>query len=247
VSRRRLGVRGAFSVSAAAALTLVSIPAWAHVEVETDRAEAGAKNVTLTFHVPNERAPASTNGITFVFPTDHPLLGVTTTGQHGFTPTVSVVPAAVAAPGLNGPVHEVVRSVVFSGGRLSGKQEKAFTFHVDQLPADARTLTFKVLQKYTDGETVSWIEVAADSAAEPEHPAPVLALGQAGAAAQPAAASTLVAVPLGVRAAPSSTGGAASTGSGTRVPLATAAVGGLSIAAGGWALWRRRRGPDGSL
>jgi hypothetical protein len=44
-----------FSVFAAA-LTLISSPAWAHVEVETNRAYAGAKDVTLTFHVPNEEA-----------------------------------------------------------------------------------------------------------------------------------------------------------------------------------------------
>lgn len=238
--RRRL-LRGVLSVSAAAALSLVSIPAWAHVEVETDRAVAGAQDVTLTFHVPNERAQATTRAITFVFPTEHPLLGVTTTDQNGFTRTVSMVPLAMAAQGPKGSVHEVVRSVLFSGGRLSGAEEKAFTFHVDQLPTKSRLVTFKVLQTYSTGETVSWIEVAADGAAEPEHPAPVLALSPARATSQPHAASTPVAVKVAASTT-AATGGAEATGSGTRGLFAVAA-GGLAMAAGGWALWRRRRGP----
>jgi uncharacterized protein YcnI len=254
VSQRRLLARGVLSVSAATALALVSIPAWAHVEVETDRAVAGAKDVTLTFHVPNEEAPATTRGITFVFPVDHPLLGVTTTAQNGFTPKVSMVPLANAVRGPKGPVREVVRSVLFTGGRLSGTEEKAFTLHVDQLPADARTLTFKVLQKYSTGQTVSWIEVAADGAAEPEHPAPVLALSPAPAAAAPHPESTQVAVTLGARPATTQTphaamtsGGAVATGSGMTAPLAVAAGGGLAVAAGGWVLWRRRRGARDSI
>jgi LPXTG-motif cell wall-anchored protein len=230
------------TVCAAAALTLVSIPAWAHVEVETNRAEAGAKDVTLTFHVPNEQAQATTTGITFIFPADHPLLGVTTTAQNGFTPTLSMVPLATAVQGPKGQVHEVVRSVLFTGGRLAGSEEKTFAFHVDQLPMDAHTLTFKALQKYSTGATVSWIEVAADGAAEPEHPAPVLVLGQGQVAAHPAMASH----PVAVTAAAKAGSGASATGLGTGTPLAVAAGGGLAVAAGGWVLWRRRRGLAGS-
>jgi uncharacterized protein YcnI len=246
MSHRRRVVRGTFSVLAAAALTLVSIPAWAHVEVEANRAYAGATHVTVTFHVPNELAPATTRDITFVFPTDHPLLGVTAASQNGFTPTLSSVPLAKAVRGPNGWVREVVRTVEFSGGQLSGKQEKAFTFHVDQLPSDTRTLTFKVLQKYSTGETVSWIEVAADGAAEPEHPAPVLALGPARGGAQPNDnASPTLAVTLGTKAstAPRAASGSAATSAGMKAPVAAAAVGGFAVTAGGWALWRRRRTP----
>jgi LPXTG-motif cell wall-anchored protein len=233
---------------AAAALTLVGIPAWAHVEVETNRAFAGATDVTLTFHVPNELAPATTQGITFFFPTDHPLLGVTTDKQNGFTPKVTTTQLAKPVQGPNGPVTEVVGAVEFAGGRLSGKEEKAFTFHVDQLPSDTRTLTFKVLQKYSTGETVSWIEIAADGAAEPEHPAPVLTLGPPRTASQPATASPSASVTLGASAPPTTAPTTApatdpaETGTGAKVPLAAAAIG-LVLAAGGWALWRRRRVP----
>jgi uncharacterized protein YcnI len=255
MSHKRSLVRGALTILAAASLTLVSIPAWAHVKVEANRAYAGATDVTLTFHVPNERTTASTRGISFFFPTDHPLLGVSTGRQHGFTPKVSTAQLAKAVPAPGGSVSEVVRSIEFSGGLLSGKEEKAFTFHVDQLPSDTRTLTFKVLQKYSSGETVSWIEVAADGAAEPEHPAPVLALGPARAAAQVApAASPTPAMTHGASASPSATVEASvaaapvthtASESGSAAPLAAAAaVAAVVLAVGGWALRRRRRVPS---
>jgi uncharacterized protein YcnI len=246
MSLRRRVARGTLSVLAAGALALVSIPAWAHVEVEASSAYAGATDVTVTFHVPNELAPATTRDITFVFPTDHPLLGVTTASQNGFTPKLSTVPLAKAVRGPKGWVSEVVRTVEFSGGQLTGKQEKAFTFHVDQLPSDIRTLTFKALQKYSTGETVSWIEVAADGAAEPEHPAPVLTLGPARTGIQPSdKASPTLAVTLGAKAptAAGTVSGTAAAPAGTKAPIAAAAVGGFAATAGGWALWRRRRTP----
>jgi len=255
----RTGHQSSRAIFGAAALTLVSSPAWAHVEVETNRAYAGAKDVTLTFHVPNEEAPATTRNITFVFPTDHPLLGVTTTSQNGFTPTETTVPLATALRGPKGVVREVVRTVEFTGGRLAGTQEKAFTFHVDQLPSDTRTLTFKVLQKYSTGTSVSWIEVAAGEAAEPEHPAPVLTLGPPRAAAQPDAGGTVAVVAVGAKAPTTAAGrvadaagakapttavgsGADAGGAGAKEPLSAWAAGGLAVAAGGWTLRRRRRG-----
>jgi uncharacterized protein YcnI len=245
VHQRRRLARGALCVCAATGLTLVSTPAWAHVEVETNHAYAGAKDVTLTFHVPNEEAPATTRSISFVFPTDHPLLGVTTTAQNGFTPTSVTVPLLTPVQGPHGLVHRVVRTVEFRGGRLSGTEEKAFTFHVDQLPSDTRALTFKALQKYSSGRTVAWIEVAAPGSAEPEHPAPVLLLGPARAAGQPATAGTVARVPLSAKAlATRGVAGAAAPGSGVKVPL-VAGVGGLVLVAGGWALWWRRRRPSG--
>jgi len=248
VSQSRQLVRGTLAVFGAAALTLVSNPAWAHVEVETNRAYAGAKDVTLTFHVPNEEASATTSSITFVFPTDHPLLGVTATSQNGFTPTVTTIPLATAVRGPRGLVHEVVRTVEFSGGRLSGTEEKAFTFHVDQLPADTRTLTFKALQKYSTGTSVSWIEVAAEGADEPEHPAPVLTLGPPRAAAQPVAGGTVAEVALGAKAPTTpSVSRADAAGPGAKSPLAAATVGGLAVAVGGWTLLRRRRARGQSL
>ncbi len=49
---------------------------------------------------------------------------------------------------------------------------------------DTPSLTFKAIQGYSDGTTVSWTEVAAPgSTADLEHPAPVLELAAASASA----------------------------------------------------------------
>ena len=41
---------------------------------------------------------------------------------------------------------------------------------------DAESLTFPVVQTYSDGSESAWIEPTVDGQAEPEHPAPVLSL-----------------------------------------------------------------------
>ncbi|MDQ1538043.1 MAG: hypothetical protein QOE58_2436 [Actinomycetota bacterium] len=175
-------------LAAAGLIVAGAMTAWAHVEVEADPATAGASDVTLTFHVPNEEAPAVTTAVTFVMPPDHLLVGVTAKPQNGFKATTVTRHLAVAVPGAHGPVSDVAAQVTFSGGKISGKDEKPFVLHIDRMPPGVRALTFKALQRYSNRTTVAWIEVAADGGAEPEHPAPVLKL-----AAQPASASSTLA------------------------------------------------------
>jgi hypothetical protein len=84
-----------------------------------------------------------------------------------------------------------------AGGIKPGEYGE-FQLSVGPLPK-ADSMTFKALQTYSNGETVSWIDLpAAGSSDEPEHPAPTLKLAPAGgaattpatnAAAAPAAAS----------------------------------------------------------
>jgi len=183
-------------LAAAGIVVSAALSAWAHVEVEAAPTAAGASNVTLTFHVPNEEAPAVTTEVTFVMPTDHPLVGVAARPQNGFKPTTTTRHLAVAVPGTHGPVSDVASQVTFSGGKITGKDEIPFVLHVDKLPAGVRTLTFKALQRYSNGKTVSWIEVAADGAAEPEHPAPVLSLAKPASGSSAAASVTAVAPAL---------------------------------------------------
>jgi hypothetical protein len=87
----------------------------------------------------------------------------------------------------DGPVDSVVSKIVFSGGSISGDDYVDFPIAVGKLP-DAPQLVFKVLQTYSDGNVVRWIEEGSDTpgAAEPEHPAPTIKLAPA--AADPDAA-----------------------------------------------------------
>lgn len=156
--------RRALPLLIVAPLMMLTTPASAHVEVEADDQSPGAHGVTVTFHVPNEQAPATTVGIRILLPAAHPLLGVRAAPQHGFAATVKTGPRGVAS------------EVDFTGGHIRGEDELAFAVSVGQLPNDASTLTFKTLQIYSTGAVVRWIETAADGAPEPEHPAPVLSL-----------------------------------------------------------------------
>jgi uncharacterized protein YcnI len=147
--------------AAATMLLLAAGSAWAHVHVDADHAEAGATNVTLTFHVPNEELSAQTTGLRVFLPTDHPLAGVTAAPQNGWIPQISA------------------SEITWSGGSISGTDTMQFRVGVAQLPTDVSSLTFKAIQTYSNGDVVSWIETAAPGSAEPEHPAAVLALGAA--------------------------------------------------------------------
>jgi periplasmic copper chaperone A len=138
----------------AAALVLAASPAWAHVEVESG--PAGPDGAVLTFHVPNEEAPAATTKILLGLPDGAAFGTVTPLADHGWAPSVAGA------------------QVTWTGGRIANRDEQEFRVRVDRLPADRPTLTFKVLQSYDNGQTVAWIETAAAGAPEPAHPAPVL-------------------------------------------------------------------------
>ncbi len=244
MNHHRNGIRALTVTLAAAGLVVAgALTAWAHVEVEAEPAVAGATDVTLTFHVPNEEAPAVTTQVTFVMPSDQPLVGVTAKPQNGFRPTTTSRHLAVAVPGSGGPVSEVATQVTFSGGRIAGKDEKPFVLNVDKLPAGVRALTFKVLQQYSNGTIVSWIEVAADGAAEPEHPAPVLTLAAPAASPSGSATATATATsPENARATAAQAVPQTSSPDGGGAPWAPLAVGGAVVAAAVAAfLFLRRR------
>jgi len=218
--------------------------AWAHVEVDSAGAHPGARDVTVTFHVPNELAPAVTTVITFMLPTDHPLIGVTALPQHGFVPQLTTTQLASPVAGPDGPVTEAVSQVTFSGGRIEREDDLPFELHVAQLPVDATQLTFTALQTYDDGTVVSWSDLAPEGAAEPEHPAPVLELGPAGAAVtepspQPVAVTATPATPAAPAARAS---GAVAATSSAASPVTSALVvgGGLVLLGAGIALYLRR-------
>lgn len=236
----RLVIR-ALPIAVMASILTLAVPAWAHVDVDADHPYAGAQNVTLTFGIPNELAPAATVGIRILMPADHPLIGVTTAAQHGFTSAVRTTRLAKELPGPDGPVSDVVSEVDFSRGKITGTRQFAFTIFVRQLPIDAAVLIFKTLQKYDSGQTVAWIETAADGAPEPEHPAPALKLMSARSGRTSAGAGSGTAADQGGV----TVGSARSGGSlGHRPPIlllsGIALVAVAAIGVGGWGQGRSR-------
>lgn len=73
-------------------------------------------------------------------------------------------------------VTEAVSKITWAGGAIKPGEFQEFDISVGPLPDDAGSLTFKVLQTYSDGEIVRWIEEPAADGGEVAHPAPILKL-----------------------------------------------------------------------
>ncbi|MGW7356057.1 YcnI family protein [Streptomyces sp. NPDC054802] len=187
-SGRRLS---AAAVAGAAVVLLAAPGAFAHVSVNPGTAEPGGFT-KAAFRVPNERDADSTVQVEIAFPAEHPLGHVSVQPVPGWKATVKK--ERLKQPIVDGDheITEAVTSVLWEGGTIRPGEFQEFPLSLGPLPEDAPELVFKAVQTYSDGEVVRWIDVPEKGAAEPEHPAPVLALKSTApvAAAAPAAART---------------------------------------------------------
>ena len=189
--------RLAVVVTTAAAAVLASAGiASAHVSVSSPDAAAGGYG-KVTLRVPNESDTASTVKIRVQLPTDTPLASVSTQPVPGWTATATKAPLKTPVKDDDGnTINEAVSVVEFDaapGGGIGPGQFQEFSLSGGPFP-DAATITFPVVQSYSDGSESAWIEPTVEGQPEPEHPAPVLSLSQ-GSAASPsttAAAATAV-------------------------------------------------------
>lgn len=171
---RRAGI---LLVAIPAALWCVSGVAVAHVTVQPTTAVAGTE-ATLTFTVPNEKDHASTVKIVLALPTDKPIPAVSLQPVSGWAarPTSRDLPRPVQTD--DGPITKIVARITWSAAdrasAIAPGQFQQFTIEAGPLP-DAERLIFKVLQYYSDGSVVRWIDRPARGA-EPAHPAPVLTI-----------------------------------------------------------------------
>ncbi len=173
----RLGRRAAVvgAVSVVVLLTLAGV-ASAHVTVNPRSAEQGGYT-KVAFRVPNERDTASTTALEINFPTEHPIVSVSTRTVPGWTSTVQKTTLAQPIVTEGGKqVTETVSKITWTGGKIAPGTFEEFDVSLGPLPTDTDQLVFKALQTYDNGEVVRWIDMPAPGAAEPEHPAPVLTL-----------------------------------------------------------------------
>ena len=226
-------------------------PAAAHVTVSSPAAVQGGY-ATVTFKVPTESATASTTGLKVQLPADQPLASVSVLPMTGWTYTVTKAKLATPISSDDGDITEAVSVIDWkatsSQTAIKPGEFNQFTISAGPLPK-AASMTFKAIQTYSDGSTVSWIEEAAEgSSAEPEHPAPTLRLSppagsaaHAGTTASATATATSTATstaPAGATAtAPavssSSDDGSDTTRANTALALAVVGVllGGIALAA----------------
>jgi uncharacterized protein YcnI len=185
--------RLALVVATAATVVVASTGlASAHVSVSSPDAAAGGYG-KVTFRVPNESDTASTVKIRVQLPKDTPLASVSTQPVPGWTASTTKAPLNPPVKDDDGnTVSEAVSVVEFDaapGGGIGPGEFQEFSLSGGPFP-DADSLTFPVVQTYSDGTESAWIEPTVEGQAEPEHPAPVLSLTADPAAAPSSSAAT---------------------------------------------------------
>lgn len=234
---RRLGV---LTTAVFAAALVTAGPAAAHAEVEAEGARALDQNVELTFSAESESASAGITKLEVTLPA-------------GITPT-----DITYGEGPDGWKFALTsRGYTVSGPKLPVGEDAEYVVTVRQLP-DVKSLAFKTLQSYDDGQIDRWIELDDTGGDEHGHghPAPSLALKAAAPGAKlvsPTPSPTdepTTAAPSPEPTTPTSTPtpstepAADSTEDDDSLPLAVPlGIGAAVLALGGGAWWfRSRRG-----
>jgi periplasmic copper chaperone A len=174
---RRLAILAA---TVTATLVATVAPAFAHVTVSAPGATPGGSDQVITFRVPTESDTASTVGLTVQFPTATPMASVLVQPQAQWVNKETSVKLSTPIKTDDGDITDAVSEVAWTlaaGAKgIAPGEFGEFVVIAGQLP-DAPSLTFKAIQTYSDGTTVSWIQTEAPgSTADLDHPAPVLTL-----------------------------------------------------------------------
>ncbi|HUO48951.1 MAG TPA: YcnI family protein [Acidimicrobiales bacterium] len=184
------------ALAGTAVLVLAAAPAAAHVTVHPSTLPAGAKDVEMTFRVPNERDDANTVALQVYFPTTLPLLTVDVAPVPGWSAGVHTTHLATPVTTDDGEVDQIVSDVTWraTAGGIAPGQYVDFPVAAGAVPDRPGSLVFKALQTYSSGEIVRWIEVPVSGQPEPDNPAPVLTLEPASTPSGPTSPATAIGV-----------------------------------------------------
>jgi uncharacterized protein YcnI len=148
----------------------------AHVSATPDTVAPG-EPATISFRVPNERDDATTVRLEVLFPAQPVISSATPENLPGWK--IGVHEQMTAGPaGGDEMAGKPVTSIVWDGGTVPAGTFQQFPVRIGELPAGG-TLTFRVLQTYSDGQVVRWADPAPPGQPEPEHPAPVVTVAPA--------------------------------------------------------------------
>jgi uncharacterized protein YcnI len=172
------------ALASAAALALPA-SAQAHVSLHPNVVPAGA-NATIDLRVPNEQTSAKTVKVAVQFPPG--FLDVMSGSIPGWSAEVKTEKLATPVKTPDGTVDSQVSEVVWTADSTAQGLPPAqfldipfFTMVPDQA---GRSLTFKTVQTYSNGDVSRWI-----GAADSDSPAPTLDVTAAGGALQDIAGS----------------------------------------------------------
>jgi uncharacterized protein YcnI len=195
----------------------------AHVTPDPDTAVKGAGDQVFTFRVPNEDPSAKTTSVRLQLPQDHPIAAVDVLEMPGWTSTLTTRHLDTPLKTDDGSFSDVASEITWTGGSITPGHYVEFKILAMGLPSDTDTLTFKAVQGYSDGTTVSWIDTGHGA----RFPAPVVTLTDAGR--------------TGHRAATAAPASSASGGSGDALGVTGIVVGGVALAAAMVAIALARR------
>ncbi|MCU1458719.1 MAG: hypothetical protein JWL73_2811 [Actinomycetia bacterium] len=146
--------------------------AWAHITTDPATAVKGAGDQVFTFRVPNEEPGASTTSLKLQLPQDHPIAAVDVLEMPGWTSAITTRHLDTPLKTDDGTFSDVASEITWTGGSITPGHYGEFRILAMGLPSDTDTLTFKAVQGYSDGTSVSWIDTGAGA----EFPAPVVKL-----------------------------------------------------------------------
>jgi len=222
---------------AAAAGALMVLVVWsgvavAHVTVSPASLPQGTSDAILTFRVPNESATATVTGLRIQFPQTHPIVVVNPEAGSGWQ--INVVHTTLPKPITtdDGTFRSIASEIDWSGSTIPVGQFDEFNVLAQGIPTGTDQLVFKAIQSYSDGSTISWIQVPTKEDPDPSHPAPTVSLTAAGI---PSSATTTTAA-----AAPTAAS-SSSSGSGSNALEITALIlAGLALVVSALAVWLGR-------
>ena len=163
------------SAASVAAILLASSPAFAHVELQTNKAPA-ASSYKAVLMVPHGCAGSPTVGLKVQIPDG--VIGTKPMAKPGWR--VAVKTAKLAQPvDIEGEkITEAVKEIDWSGGNLPDGLYDEFAFVANLPDKPGTTIYFPAVQICAKGET-RWIEIPAQgqSSDDLKAPAPSLTLG----------------------------------------------------------------------
>ena len=237
-------LRGPLTVALAVGVAVFGFAAAAQAHVTIDPTQATQGGYTrIAFRVPTETDTASTTKLDMFLDPDHPVASVATMPVPGWT--VTVVTKKLDTPLTDDDGNKITEApsqvtwTATGDAAIKPGQFQEFPVSLGPLPKTGQ-LVFKVLQTYSDGTVVRWIDTTTPGQAEPEHPAPVLTLTAAGADSGAADSGASAAAP-----APAA---APDKGNGVPIGLGVAGIvlGLAGLVLGGLAYGRSRR-PAGAF
>lgn len=181
-AHRPLAARAVLAAATAMLVLLPADPAGAHVTVQGESATAGGYTV-LTFRAPTESADASTTSLTIQLPQDTPFTSVRTKPVPGWTAELVETDLPEPVEVTSGATLErAVTEIRWTtdGDGLGPGEFGEFEVSLGPLP-EPGTVHFPVVQGYSDGTTVDWVQQV-DGDAEAQYPAPSLEVIEEGAA-----------------------------------------------------------------